>query len=671
MTSAPLRVFRDQQGGRVRLGTQLGMGGQGEVCLVDGQSGTVAKIYLKPPGREEGDKLTALVRAATPALTQVSAWPRGLLLDDTGALKGFLMPLVNAEFQELHLLYRRASRRQYFPDADWRFLIHVARNVTRAFGTLHQHGHLMGDVSSRNVMVSKDGTVRFIDTDSFQVREGTRVFTCPVGTAEFTPPELQGQHFGSLVRGEQHDLFGLALLLFHLLFEGRHPYSGVHASGTIPSPAEAIAQDGFAYAANARGVRPPPGALPLTSLHAGLQALFERAFAPRHVGRPTAQEWDTALADLTASLTSCKVQPSHVHDRRVSCPWCELDRQSGMKTSYPGGARRVDVEGELNRIWRGVTAVPIPKAPVVLPVQHQPDPLPLPALPQLQEVSGRSGAVTVLGTLLLLVVLYALLTRSVGVAVFCSFLAVLVFNRNSRANVVNRKRQHAAKVAVQQRFVMIKEAERCTRERHDLQEKLRTVEGQLQNESVARKYQEAVNALSTQRKDIRELALTEQDRLATVLQQEKRPFLEQFLSQQRLQPGMISGFGPALIQSLNNQGIYSALDIDANIGYRKGVGPKRASDLVMWRASLESYFPFDPAKVPPAKLQAVQVQMDQQRTAKLQQFEKQVQEVATLLPRWREQEERTMAAVTLYRTEILRLDLTLQQLQQRIQQTGA
>ena len=52
------------------------------------------------------------------------------------------------------------------------------------------------------------------------------MFPCEVGVAHFTPPELAGRNLHELQRTTNHDCFGLAVLIFHLLFLGRHPYAG-------------------------------------------------------------------------------------------------------------------------------------------------------------------------------------------------------------------------------------------------------------------------------------------------------------------------------------------------------------------------------------------------------------------------------------------------------------
>lgn len=86
----------------------------------------------------------------------------------------------------------------------------------------------MGDVNQNSFMVGRDSKVVLIDSDSFQINANGTLHLCEVGVSYFTPPELQTlSSFIGFERTENHDNFGLALLIFHVLFGGRHPYSGV------------------------------------------------------------------------------------------------------------------------------------------------------------------------------------------------------------------------------------------------------------------------------------------------------------------------------------------------------------------------------------------------------------------------------------------------------------
>ena len=91
-------------------------------------------------------------------------------------------------------------------------------NVARSIASVHATGCVIGDINSQGVLVSDAATVSLIDSDSFQVAEALRTFLCEVGVPEFTPPELQGKNFDHVKRTSNHDAFGLAVLIFQLLF---------------------------------------------------------------------------------------------------------------------------------------------------------------------------------------------------------------------------------------------------------------------------------------------------------------------------------------------------------------------------------------------------------------------------------------------------------------------
>ena len=87
---------------------------------------------------------------------------------------------------------------------------------------------VVGDVNSNNVVVHRDATTHLIDCDSFQIPgAGGALHRCTVGVAEYQPPEFQGKDLSRLDRLPQHDLFGLAVMIFQLLFVGKHPFAGV------------------------------------------------------------------------------------------------------------------------------------------------------------------------------------------------------------------------------------------------------------------------------------------------------------------------------------------------------------------------------------------------------------------------------------------------------------
>lgn len=318
----PTRL-RDHLGNEVAIPAKpFATGGEGAVFDVVGRPDLVAKLYSKPQSKERCDKLRAMAKAWNTDLQKIAAWPTATLNNSNPAVVvGILMPRI-INHKEIHNLYSVAQRKKDFPDVDWGFLLHTARNCAIAFESIHSHGHVVGDVNQKNVMVSKKGIVALVDCDSFQVKEGNRIFRCGVGVPEYTPPELHGRKFTDIDRDANHDTFGLAVMVFHLLMMGRHPFSGV-PQVNVEIPIEKAIQDGlYAYARNASKLKPPPHVPPLAMLNAPIRDLFERAFGSYH--RPTASEWRHVLDASVNGLQRCKNDPKHSYPTGNSCPWCQL-----------------------------------------------------------------------------------------------------------------------------------------------------------------------------------------------------------------------------------------------------------------------------------------------------------------------------------------------------------
>ncbi|MFI5001466.1 MAG: hypothetical protein ACHQK9_16425, partial [Reyranellales bacterium] len=280
---------------------------------------------------------------------------------------GLKMPKVVGH-KDIHQLYSPKSRRTEFRRADWRFLVRVAANLSRAFATVHDTASLVADVNHGGVLVGQDARVRLIDCDSFQVVDGGRSYLCEVGVPTFTPPELQGLPFADVVRTANHDNFGLAVLLFLLLFMGRHPFAGRYTgSGEMPIE-RAIRECRFAYGADRAAARmeQPPGTPSLDIVSAPVAALFERAFGREGVTgkRPTAREWVAALGVLEDNLAPCAASPVHWYLVGLpDCPWCQMEAATGVAlfsfAIAPGTAGSFDLEA----FWKQVPALEHPGPP--------------------------------------------------------------------------------------------------------------------------------------------------------------------------------------------------------------------------------------------------------------------------------------------------------------------
>jgi DNA-binding helix-hairpin-helix protein with protein kinase domain len=363
------RDIYDHLGRKISLGTKLGTGGEGSVFEILGNQDFVVKLYHKTPPARHDAKLRAMVALANVELSRVAAWPIATLHDRPGGtLVGLEMRRIK-DFKEAHMLYSPAHRKTTFPHADWKFLVHTAANCAAAFETLHKSGVVIGDVNQSNVMVSPQGMIALIDCDSFQIQGKNQIFTCEVGVSLFTPPELQGKSFRSITRTENHDRFGLAVLIFHLLFMGRHPFSG--RFGTQEMPIEkAIKEFRFPYGrcAGQSNMKPPVHALTVSAVSKELGDLFERAFGisgPNPNSRPSPSEWFNALKRFFGMLAPCPQDPGHLYPTHVkSCIWCELMNQGApnffISVSFVRGRGQI-IQFDLGIVWARIDRVGRPR----------------------------------------------------------------------------------------------------------------------------------------------------------------------------------------------------------------------------------------------------------------------------------------------------------------------
>jgi DNA-binding helix-hairpin-helix protein with protein kinase domain len=314
--------------GRIHLRSQIGnRGGEGTVYEVDGLPNFVAKIYHQQPSAQRIDKLRCLTQFTSPELRKVSAWPESILFED-GQPVGFVMPKIEAK--PIHFLYRPVDRKDHFPSVSWKDLLNTCRNLCAGFHALHSKDILMGDVNETNVLVTEHGETRFIDCDSYQLRSSDgKIYLCEVGSSLWTPPELQGKSFNNIQRTEQHDLFGLAVLIFHILFMGRHPFAGVPSTraglDNPPTIEDCIRAGNFAFSRRAVGnLGTPPYSLTLGALPDNVAVLFEQAFLTP--SRPSAAIWFRELK--TVEFQKC--QWGHHYVRRLNkCPWCDIWNSGG------------------------------------------------------------------------------------------------------------------------------------------------------------------------------------------------------------------------------------------------------------------------------------------------------------------------------------------------------
>jgi len=335
---------------QIRLGREVGRGGEATVYEAMGRPDLLAKIYAgNCPGQDQ--KLAWMVAHPpddpTRAQSHASiAWPLDLLYDDRGRFVGYLMPRIQNAVPLLEVFNPRLRART-LPGFDRRYLHRAARNLAAALGALHDCDYVVGDLNESNVLVAPSALVTLIDADSFQVQEqsGARlvIYPCPVGKPEYTPPELQGRSLRGTQRHPENDCFSLGVLVFQLLLGGGHPFRAQWKGRGDPPPVEEKIRRGwFPHAKSPLGpVAPPPNAPALDTLHPGVADLVRRCFVEGHQTprrRPTPQEWENAIAAAEKALAQCR--NGHFYsDHLGCCPQCGAIRRGPQRNLRAAPAR--------------------------------------------------------------------------------------------------------------------------------------------------------------------------------------------------------------------------------------------------------------------------------------------------------------------------------------------
>ncbi len=578
---------------RIQLGRKLGEGGEGAIFEIPARTDWIAKVYSKQPDAQKVQKLLEMPALVTESLRKIAAWPLDLLMNRHNAVCGFVMPKISGR-KDIHELYSPKSRTLSFPEVDFRFLVHVCGNIARAFHIIHRHGHVIGDINHGSVLVGPDGMVAIIDCDSFQVTTPkNRVFTCDVGMPLFTAPEIQGRSLRGLRRTLNQDYFGLAVLLFHLICMGRHPFAGQY-SGTGDMPIErAITEFRFAHGRyrQAFAMDRPPGTPPLETFGSSVSRLFEQAFAKSGATgvRPDAKAWVAALDDLKSKLRVCSSAAWHHYSNELkACPWCVVESQTGVRLFGqhivpPSPTGVVDV----GTLWKAITSVRLPDKEPPLPSDQRWTPPPNADIPDKSVTTFRKA----IGCLLMAV--GALGCPWIGpVALVLLVIGLAIWPWVSAEKRATAQRAVAtAKAAYDQ----VRSRWQCEATNDRLNDKLRELE-LAKNELLD---------LPNERR--RQLAKLDAEREA----HQQYGYLDSF----KIARASIRNIGPGRTAMLASFGIETAADVSADAIMKiTGFGKAYTACLVNWRKSHERTFRFNPKEpIDSREIASMDQKLDQRR----------------------------------------------------------
>lgn len=327
----------------------LGKGGEGAVYKIVGIPNCVLKVFADNKRTETRHrKLLAMI--STPisdeAMKQVT-WPMDVVYEN-GQFVGYVMPLISNN-EDLNVMYSDKYTCTFSEK------ITIARNLCAAINSVHNAGHVCGDLNPKNIGVDpKSARVTLVDTDSYHITEkgGNRVYRCEVGLPEYLPREIQekmknGQTLENAplpTFTKYTDLFALAVHIFALLMNGCHPFAcavnnnvniakltASQPSVVAPQPIDNICTGFFPFYEKRNGITSPKYAPEFDMLPKSIKALFVRAFVDGHTNpqrRPDAVEWYNALIDLEKQLKRCLNDSSHIFPNHLQkCPWCEIENR--------------------------------------------------------------------------------------------------------------------------------------------------------------------------------------------------------------------------------------------------------------------------------------------------------------------------------------------------------
>lgn len=378
-------------GRQVRLGKKLSEGGEGVIYETSSQE-LVCKIY-------HPDKLTSLKRKKIELMVTRKidragiCWPTDLVFNQYAEFIGYLMPRAQGKTMQ-GAMFVKPVLLKTFPTWQRVDLVNLCLAFLEQLRYLHSLNILVGDINPQNLLVTQDSEkLWLVDTDSFQIE----AFPCPVGTVNFTAPEIQGKGYESFLRSTQHELFAVATMLFMILFPGKPPYSQQGGG----SPAENIKNKKFPYRdasdkENFSGENAPHGswAVIWNHLSKDIQAAFHRSFSRDE--RLTLEEWIELLKRYRFAIRknwrSNEIFPSSyffIHDPvEVICGRCNTKTTASQKYALAQAKKGMKVwcqdcfkqnrlkrmaeesykeglEAEKKHLGRPAPIPQIPRAPVV------------------------------------------------------------------------------------------------------------------------------------------------------------------------------------------------------------------------------------------------------------------------------------------------------------------
>jgi len=225
----------NEKGEKIKLINEIASGGEGIIYETD--SKYIAKIYKKDQLNTR--KFEKIKKMISIKIDNVSiCYPREILYTTNQEFVGYLMPKAKGKELQKSLFINQLLKKN-FPYWNRKNSVELCLTILEKIKYLHERNIILGDINPMNILVVSSKEVYFVDTDSYQI-EG---YPCPVGTINFTAPEIQRKSFNEFLRTFQNEYFAVSTLLFMIMLPGKPPYSQQGGE----SPIDNIIKMDFSY----------------------------------------------------------------------------------------------------------------------------------------------------------------------------------------------------------------------------------------------------------------------------------------------------------------------------------------------------------------------------------------------------------------------------------------
>ncbi|MDM8540054.1 DUF1566 domain-containing protein [Desulfococcaceae bacterium HSG9] len=333
----------------------IASGGEGavhEIVSPSSMCNSCVKLYSvqhRTPQREQ--KTAYMIYNPPPGLqtpNYLICWPAERVYENNG-FAGFVMPLAYSGSISLYEICTTKIKdrmpdvwkRKYDRSTNAGMIsrLKLCVNIAIAVHSIHLLGkYVLIDMKPQNILITHDGKICIIDTDSIQIANGKQViYPGPVATPEYIPPEGKNLSPSKNYIPECWDRFSIAVMFYEILF-GLHPFAST-ASGKYKDVTTILdkIQNGLSHlGTNSKYI------VILPSLHKNLrnvpksvQILFYKTFKYGHSqpdARPGAEIWgETIYSEITQqknlNALGQKLSPAIKKAPRVSSKKTQIPKQ--------------------------------------------------------------------------------------------------------------------------------------------------------------------------------------------------------------------------------------------------------------------------------------------------------------------------------------------------------